>query len=342
VRHRPRGSTAIIGGGAAGIALRSSWRSTSQTCWSLNPAPTAFEKETQDLYDGKLLGHSQPDLQTSGLRYLGGSTNHSEGQCPPLDPMEFERLPDRPYSGWPFEFASLAPFYDRAYRYCEIGTFKQGLPHLNATTGRLFEGPKLQLTEFRYSSRPPGLASGFDPSLVPPTGSTSTSMPTSLALRPTTAGDLVPGCYLDLRHNGSRHRMKVVHENPADEIVLVAESVREVACTVEQDARVLDPTAAQDEGGGSHGQLAAVHDLGLWDPQPISALGAEKLGVNAPVVAVAGELPWVEIGVVMWWGQQKSAQQPPQPNQNLATPPFERTRDLGPLLQASLFGQYSS
>ena len=68
-----------------------------------------------------------------------------------LDPIDFERLPDRPYSGWPFGFATLVPFYNRAYRYCEIDTFNQDLPHADATVRKLFEGPELQLTEFHYS-----------------------------------------------------------------------------------------------------------------------------------------------------------------------------------------------
>ncbi len=120
-----RGSIAIVGGGAAGITLALGLAEHFKDVLVLESGGTGFEQETQELYDGKLLGHSQPDLRTNRLRFLGGSTNHWNGQCPPLDPIDFERLPDRPYSGWPFGFATLAPFYERAYRYCEIGTFKQ-------------------------------------------------------------------------------------------------------------------------------------------------------------------------------------------------------------------------
>jgi choline dehydrogenase-like flavoprotein len=86
------------------------------------------------------------------VRFLGGSTNHWHGMCPRLDPIDFERLPDRPYSGWPFGFATLAPFYERACRYCEITAFNQDLPPVDATIGRLLEGSELQLTEFRSST----------------------------------------------------------------------------------------------------------------------------------------------------------------------------------------------
>jgi choline dehydrogenase-like flavoprotein len=140
---------------------------------------TSSEMETQSLYDGKLLGHKQPSLQTSRLRFLGGSTNHWEGLCAPLDPVDFERLPDRPYSGWPFELAALTPFYDRAYRYCEIDTIKQDTPNGDPIVERLAEGPELRLAEFGFSPPPPSLVSGFGPSLMTPIGLRSTSMPTS-------------------------------------------------------------------------------------------------------------------------------------------------------------------
>jgi choline dehydrogenase-like flavoprotein len=148
-----RGSIAIIGGGAAGITLAIELADHFKDVLVLESGGTVFEKETQDLCDGKLLGHTQPDLRESRLRFLGGSTNHWDGLCPLLDPIDFERLPDRPYNGWPFGFATLIPFYNRAYRYCEIDAFRHGLPHVDATARRLFQGSELQLTEFRYSPR---------------------------------------------------------------------------------------------------------------------------------------------------------------------------------------------
>jgi choline dehydrogenase-like flavoprotein len=60
-------------------------------------------------------------------------------------------LPDRPYSGWPFGFATLAPFYERACQYCEIDVFNEDPPHDDPTARRLLEGSEFQLTEFRHS-----------------------------------------------------------------------------------------------------------------------------------------------------------------------------------------------
>jgi choline dehydrogenase-like flavoprotein len=118
-----RGNIAIIGGGAAGITLAIELARHFRDVLVLESGGTVFEAETQDLYRGRIVGHPQPDLATSRLRFLGGSTNHWFGQCAPLDPVDFDRMPDRPYSGWPIDFANLAPFYDRALRYCEINEF---------------------------------------------------------------------------------------------------------------------------------------------------------------------------------------------------------------------------
>jgi len=144
-----RGSIAIIGGGAAGITLALELAGHFKDVLVLESGAIDLEKETQDLYGGKLLGHYQPDLRTTRLRFLGGTTNHWAGQCPKLDPIDFERLPDRPYSGWPVRYATLAPFYERAYRYCEIEA--PNLPDPDAVTSKLLEGSAFRLTEFPFS-----------------------------------------------------------------------------------------------------------------------------------------------------------------------------------------------
>ena len=144
-----RGNIAIIGGGAAGITLAIELAQHFRDVLVLESGGTVFEAETQDLYRGRIVGHPQPDLATSRLRFLGGSTNHWAGQCAPLDPVDFDRMPDRPYSGWPIDFAILAPFYDRALRYCEINGFST--PSQAPRSTPFVESPDLEFTEFHYS-----------------------------------------------------------------------------------------------------------------------------------------------------------------------------------------------
>ncbi len=60
-------------------------------------------------------------LESSRLRYLGGSSNHWGGWCRPLDAIDFEARDWLPHSGWPFARTRSKPYFaacavDRAKR----------------------------------------------------------------------------------------------------------------------------------------------------------------------------------------------------------------------------------
>ena len=95
------GAIAIIGGGAAGITLAIELAQQFKDVLLLESGGVEFEPDTQSLYDGPLLGHDSTALDSSRLRFLGGTTNHWAGACAPFDVVDFERTADRPYSGWP-------------------------------------------------------------------------------------------------------------------------------------------------------------------------------------------------------------------------------------------------
>jgi choline dehydrogenase-like flavoprotein len=57
----------------------------------------------------------------SRLRLLGGTTNHWDGRCTPLDPIDFEQRSWVPHSGWPITRAELDPWYARAQGVCDLG-----------------------------------------------------------------------------------------------------------------------------------------------------------------------------------------------------------------------------
>lgn len=147
-------SICIIGGGAAGITLALELGKYFKDVILLESGGFELETATQELYKGSVLGQGITDVDTSRLRYLGGSTNHWGGQCAPLDAVSFEKIPGRPYSGWPFAIDELATFYGRAYRYCELGVYRdkskfveESVPKAN----QIFDNPELDLAEFRYS-----------------------------------------------------------------------------------------------------------------------------------------------------------------------------------------------
>jgi hypothetical protein len=118
-----RGKIAIIGAGAAGITLAMELGDLGDII-VLESGGFKFERDTQALNDGLIIGHETIELMSSRLRFFGGTTNHWAGMCAPLDFVDFERHPDRPFGGWPFTLEDLLPFYKRAYHYCELGVFR--------------------------------------------------------------------------------------------------------------------------------------------------------------------------------------------------------------------------
>ena len=68
------------------------------------------ESESQELYDGDLLGLDYYSLMGPRLRALGGTTGHWGGQCLLLDRFDFEPRDDVPLSGWPIRYEDLKPY----------------------------------------------------------------------------------------------------------------------------------------------------------------------------------------------------------------------------------------
>ena len=122
----------IVGTGAAGLTLATSLNHTSVSVCLLESGGFEMEEETQRLYEGDASGNvpSLPEayLQTSRLRFFGGSTNHWGGHCRPLEAIDFEKRSWVPHSGWPFDKRYLLDFYRRAAAYMDIGGFEADNP----------------------------------------------------------------------------------------------------------------------------------------------------------------------------------------------------------------------
>jgi choline dehydrogenase-like flavoprotein len=115
------GDICIIGAGAAGITIAREFINSSHSVILLESGGLEIEAETQALYEGESVGRDYFTLDTTRLRYFGGSTNHWGGMCAPLFPITFEKRPWVPMSGWPFDYAHLVPYYLRAQSVCELG-----------------------------------------------------------------------------------------------------------------------------------------------------------------------------------------------------------------------------
>lgn len=112
----------IAGAGPAGISLALELADRGHEVLLLEGgglAPPGAEE--LDLYKGVVSGRNYP-LQTSRLRYFGGTTGHWGGWCRPLDEVDFKAKPHIPFSGWPLARAELGPWYEEAHKWLEIPT----------------------------------------------------------------------------------------------------------------------------------------------------------------------------------------------------------------------------
>ncbi len=114
----------IVGAGPAGITLAREFIDRSFRVCLLEAGGLELDSNTQALYKGDNVGLPYFPLETARLRYFGGTANHWEGLCRPLDAIDFEVRDEVPYSGWPFAKSKLDPFYERAQSVCKLGLYK--------------------------------------------------------------------------------------------------------------------------------------------------------------------------------------------------------------------------
>jgi choline dehydrogenase-like flavoprotein len=104
----------IVGAGAAGITLAMEFANQPFRTVLVESGGLDVDGDTQALYRGESVGLPYFALDSSRLRYFGGTTNHWSGVCRPLDDEDFQRRDWIPHSGWPITKAAIAPYYTRA------------------------------------------------------------------------------------------------------------------------------------------------------------------------------------------------------------------------------------
>ncbi len=117
----------IIGAGAAGITVARQLAAGGATVVLLESGGMGLEPEVQELSGGESVGHDY-SLERSRLRYFGGTTNHWEGYCGPLDEWDFQARAWVPHSGWPIERNELVPYWRQAHDVLDLGPFEYRLP----------------------------------------------------------------------------------------------------------------------------------------------------------------------------------------------------------------------
>jgi len=109
----------ICGAGPAGITTARKLAAHGKKVILLEGGGESYSDQSQDNYKGRSVGHTFW-LETSRLRFLGGTSNHWSGLCGLLDPIDFETrdLPRLP--GWPISREQVLSAIDEAQDILDI------------------------------------------------------------------------------------------------------------------------------------------------------------------------------------------------------------------------------
>jgi len=100
----------ICGAGPAGITLARALARKGRKVALMEAGGLEASSESQGHYEGDIVGLDYYPMETSRLRFLGGSSNHWDGETRPLDSHDFEPLSYDPLRQWPIRKANLDPY----------------------------------------------------------------------------------------------------------------------------------------------------------------------------------------------------------------------------------------
>jgi len=147
----------IVGAGAAGLAIARRLAGSGRSICLLESGGLEPDDSVQSLNDARNVGREYYDVGSTRLRYFGGTTNHWEGYCSALRPVDLEQRPGLAHSGWPMRHEELEPFYSPAQELCELDP----VPFENEAQWPVPPGPALatldreQLSPALFQRSPP-------------------------------------------------------------------------------------------------------------------------------------------------------------------------------------------
>jgi choline dehydrogenase-like flavoprotein len=109
----------ICGTGPAGITTARRLAARGKKVVLLEAGGLTYSDESQSHYNGKNVGRTYW-LETSRLRYLGGSSNHWAGLCVIQEPITFEAQHDAELPGWPISYEQVYDDIDEAKKILDI------------------------------------------------------------------------------------------------------------------------------------------------------------------------------------------------------------------------------
>jgi GMC oxidoreductase len=100
----------VIGSGPAGVTVARRLAARGFTVALMEGGGLDLESESQDLFQGEVVGLDYYPLEDARLRMFGGSSMHWGGRCRELEAMSFEALPFEPLRAWPIAKTDLDPY----------------------------------------------------------------------------------------------------------------------------------------------------------------------------------------------------------------------------------------
>jgi len=125
----------IIGAGAAGITIAREFLNTNLRVCILESGGLHWDTAVNSLSEIDDVGRLPGTEALNRLRYFGGATNHWGGHCVPLEPDDFEKQDWIAYSGWPYGYDELRPYYIRAHDVLGLGEFDYTPENIGSALG---------------------------------------------------------------------------------------------------------------------------------------------------------------------------------------------------------------
>lgn len=114
----------VIGSGPAGMSVARKLAHANVPVVVLEAGGQEYSEDSQEFYQGKVVGDEYFALDATRLRFLGGSSNHWAGWCRVLDEWDFLPKDYVPYTGWPITRAAIEPFLPEVFDILGITPFK--------------------------------------------------------------------------------------------------------------------------------------------------------------------------------------------------------------------------
>jgi choline dehydrogenase-like flavoprotein len=155
----------VIGAGAAGITIAREFANANLRVCLLEAGGLSVDPAVDRLSEIDDVGHRTGNVNADRLRFFGGTTNHWGGHCAPLEPDDFEKNDWITYSGWPYSYQELRPYYVRAHDVLGIGEFDYDAEKIGAALGLEsfpFDKTTVATTVSRYNRVRFGLTYGSE------------------------------------------------------------------------------------------------------------------------------------------------------------------------------------